>query len=389
MKFWNTFLVIISLLEIVSSATFAEFVAYCPVSHIQPDDPIVFPGIPGASHMHSFYGSNITNAYTSDTCSFLNKPTTCDPTTDTSSYWIPTLYDPNGAIVRVKKGTFYYQNRNIDNLASIQRLPFGLRMIAGNAKATAPETPRRVTWSCQGEGKASGDMVQCAAGNPNLEILINFPECWNGVDLDSANHKSHVAYATGGACPSTHPVPLVALEFKILYDAIGGPGYTISSGPGYTMHGDVWVAWNEPALELRMINCIRQGKKCGANGIPSDGSTPIITTPPVLPNPCLNVATSQTTQTTQPSSSSSTQLSSSSYSSTQTLSPTVASSTTIPSTTIGTTTSTSICQDCIFDAGKPQVVGLLDDLSFSLQQAEQTLQDLLSLVCTSNSATSS
>ena len=29
----------------------AEFLADCPYSHRLPDDPIVFPGLPGASHM--------------------------------------------------------------------------------------------------------------------------------------------------------------------------------------------------------------------------------------------------------------------------------------------------------------------------------------------------
>ena len=40
----------------------AEFLADCPFSHRLPDDPIVFPNLPGASHMHSFFGSTVTNA---------------------------------------------------------------------------------------------------------------------------------------------------------------------------------------------------------------------------------------------------------------------------------------------------------------------------------------
>jgi Domain of unknown function (DUF1996) len=47
--------------------------------------------------------------------------------------------------------------------------------------------------------------------------------CWDGKNLDSPDHKSHVAYPTagpasfdtdGGACPTTHPVkiPQVMLE---------------------------------------------------------------------------------------------------------------------------------------------------------------------------------
>jgi hypothetical protein len=55
--------------------------------------------------------------------------------------------------------------------------------------------------------------------------IANANRCWDGVNLDSPDHKSHVAYptngpalfsgtGTGGACPSTHPVkiPQVMLE---------------------------------------------------------------------------------------------------------------------------------------------------------------------------------
>ena len=34
----------------------------CSVDHFGPNDPIVFPGEPGLSHMHSCYGNTTTNA---------------------------------------------------------------------------------------------------------------------------------------------------------------------------------------------------------------------------------------------------------------------------------------------------------------------------------------
>ena len=33
---------------------------------------------------------------------------------------------------------------------------------------------------------------------------VTFPGCWNGRDLDSADHKRHLAYATSGRCPRSH-----------------------------------------------------------------------------------------------------------------------------------------------------------------------------------------
>ena len=42
----------------------AEFRADCTYSHSLPDDPIVLPALPGASHMHSFIGNEAVNADT-------------------------------------------------------------------------------------------------------------------------------------------------------------------------------------------------------------------------------------------------------------------------------------------------------------------------------------
>ena len=39
-----------------------NFVENCRYSHQAPDDPIVFPGKPGASHQHTFVGNRTTNA---------------------------------------------------------------------------------------------------------------------------------------------------------------------------------------------------------------------------------------------------------------------------------------------------------------------------------------
>jgi hypothetical protein len=40
----------------------AEWQILCTIDHQRADDPIVHPGQPGASHMHSFYGNTSTKA---------------------------------------------------------------------------------------------------------------------------------------------------------------------------------------------------------------------------------------------------------------------------------------------------------------------------------------
>jgi hypothetical protein len=248
----------------------AEFLADCPVSHRLPDDPIVYPGLPGASHMHSFMGSRVTDAYT-DVSDLLAGATNCNPAVDTSSYWVPTFYVDNQPVEPVT-GIFYYLGEGVSDAVreQTQPLPLGLRIVAGNARATAPDATTISRWSClhHNEAGASKDFLTCPADSM-IESYLDFPQCWNGRDLDSADHKSHMAYPVNNACPSTHPVHVPKLRQVLRYPANGNPArFRLSSGAGFTMHGDFFNAWPEAEMERRVRDCIRPKIKCGVNGTP-------------------------------------------------------------------------------------------------------------------------
>ncbi|MEO3753068.1 DUF1996 domain-containing protein [Streptomyces sp. B6B3] len=245
----------------------AEFVAECTFSHQLPDDPIVFPGLAGASHMHSFFGSTVTNAHT-NLGDLLASDSTCDPAIDLSSYWVPTLF-VNGQAVQPQSATFYYLGEGVNDPSRIQPLPQGLKIVAGNAVASGPDQSI-ARWSCLHAGHVdpSKDFVTCPAGTA-LESYLDFPQCWNGVDLDSPNHKDHMAYPVNGACPATHPVPVPKLRQVLRYPVNGDPsGFELASGPGYTMHGDFFNAWPVDEMARRVANCINPVIKCGPDGTP-------------------------------------------------------------------------------------------------------------------------
>lgn len=55
------------------------------------------------------------------------------------------------------------------------------------------------------------------------ELTTTNNSCWDGTNLDSPDHKSHVAYSGtgasgGGACPSTHPVKLPQVMYELMWD---------------------------------------------------------------------------------------------------------------------------------------------------------------------------
>ena len=79
--------------------------------------------------------------------------------------------------------------------------------------------------------------------------MVNFPNCWDGSRLDSADHKSHLAYSTDGVCPSGHPVEVPALMLQVYYGVAGGPNAELASGGDFSGHADFMNAWNQPTLE--------------------------------------------------------------------------------------------------------------------------------------------
>lgn len=98
-------------------------------------------------------------------------------------------------------------------------------------------------------------------------MSLRFPNCWDGVNLDSSDHRSHMAYPVGARCPASHPVVLPRLESFFRYDVGTDPigEITLSSGPYYTAHQDFFNAWVPSSLQTLVENCINAMVDCGKN----------------------------------------------------------------------------------------------------------------------------
>ena len=247
-----------------------EFNASCTYSHSHPDDPIVFPGLAGASHMHSFIGNDSTNAATTTQTLLSNAGTSCRPLEDLSAYWIPTLYQ-HGQVVEPKDVVVYYGSRLTDSSKTVP-FPQGFRMIAGDAKLqTATPAGSVNQFYCAGAGgeigrSADGNWPVCAP-TANLMFQLVFPDCWDGTHLDSPTHKAHVAYTYDGKCSGQFPVAIPSISFLIAYPAAGSAdGFTLASGMASSMHGDAFLAWDNTALGTRVKNCVVQSAKCSTAG---------------------------------------------------------------------------------------------------------------------------
>ncbi|WP_422772315.1 DUF1996 domain-containing protein [Plantactinospora sp. WMMC1484] len=247
-----------------------EFNATCAYSHSRPDDPIIFPGLPGASHMHSFLGNRSTDAHTTTGTLLANAGTSCRPAPDLSAYWIPTLYE-NDRAIEPKDVVVYYGSRLTDPAPTVP-FPQGFRMIAGDARLQSPTPAGSVNaFYCAGPGgetgrSADGNWPVCAP-TATLMFHLVFQDCWDGEHLDSPTHKAHVAYSYDGTCRGEHPVAIPNLSFLIAYPTSGSTaGFRLASGMASSMHGDAFFAWDNRALGERVKNCLVQRAKCNTNG---------------------------------------------------------------------------------------------------------------------------
>lgn len=235
------------------------FISTCPYVHTDTVDPIVFPGDTTKSHAHDFFGNRSTNAHTTTDSLIAAGRTSCEHADDLSSYWVPSVYENGKQVAAVGTSMYYFTDKVADPKA-MKSIPVGLRMIAGNAKATSPQS-WKVAWIEEHRNSSNntwrnGDKMITANQTGQVIVRVNFPQCWNGTQLDSPDHKSHMAYINNdGTCPGTHPVLLPQLTMFVRYDTPGGSAFSLSSGPWYTAHADFWNAWHPETLQALLDRC--------------------------------------------------------------------------------------------------------------------------------------
>ncbi|WP_256107109.1 DUF1996 domain-containing protein [Streptomyces sp. ODS05-4] len=253
---------------------FHEFQANCSVSHTAPDDPIVYPGRPGASHDHTFMGNTSTNG-DSVTGTLYGGATRCKAPGDSSAYWMPSLFRGQQKILPVGDQVIYYKS-GVTDYTSVRPFPRGLRFVVGSPTQSAQQFrdhPGWVEgWECGDSYRNTAFPAQCPGGT-QLNIRMQAPSCWDGRYLDTPDHQSHMAYPVvkpGGnddVCPASHPVALPMVEFKMAFPVDGDMSQVrLASGAAHSFHYDFFNAWQEPVLKRLVEHCVVGGLQCDARG---------------------------------------------------------------------------------------------------------------------------
>jgi len=208
----------------------------------------MFFGQPLASHFHDFFGAHGVDAFT--TADQLGASgTTRGHSGDTAAYWAPSLMAPDGTVVQPSLILSYYR---APEGTPVRALPHGLKMVAGGVD------PELFGFSCSDQGPYSDTPVDCPT---KLVLHVVFPSCWDGVNLDSPDHRSHMSYT----CDDAHPIQVARLSIHVQYPGLidGASGfYHLAPNPDGSLpgpHADFINGWDQAALELMVAICDNTG----------------------------------------------------------------------------------------------------------------------------------
>jgi len=244
--------------------------------HLNSANVIAAPGNEnGAQHTHDYVGNVTTDGFSTDD-SLAAGDTTCE-NGDKSAYFWP--------IIRIRdKNSQGVDPLNAHNIGDpvvpssvtiefrgnargpVVAAPQFLRVLTGNAKSVTQDgANQNAKWTCTGfENRITEKYPLCPRGS-QLVRIDDFPGCNDG-NTDSANHRTHIAFADRrGNCPEgMKAIPQLRITLK--WDIPRGKLFALDAFPDEkhsprTAHDDFINVMGEDLMN-QVVQCINSGRRC-------------------------------------------------------------------------------------------------------------------------------
>jgi hypothetical protein len=231
----------------------------------------LFPGQPGAAHLHLFFGNDAAAA--NSTYESLRKTggATCyGGPMNRTAYWMPTMHNGQGKVIVPRYMEMYYAMDATQRFLGestpgqfmspscpgntaiacptygVRDIPKGFKAISGKSTTTGATLSGSIYWSCLNPntgvfGDLTKDVIwdadtpsngvqNCTNTNDGTSATDNVIQwnlltslCWNGLLTDGGNHHTMLAERLSDGiatlvCPASHPYMLPSILFIGAYD---------------------------------------------------------------------------------------------------------------------------------------------------------------------------
>jgi Domain of unknown function (DUF1996) len=266
-----------------SAGSTGSFTSHCGTNvegHRNADNFMTAPGkVNGAQHVHDYVGNLSTNAFSTEE-SLAAAGTTCG-NGDKSSYFWPVLRDTrltgvdanarggglDGNVGEILRPTRVRLEFRGNPTGRVSAMPDHLSLMTGDAKAaTNGGADANAAWTCTGfEDRTTTKYPLCPQGSQLVRIL-DFPSCWDGKNMDSPTHRTHVVFPRRDGSCGAGTVIIPQLRITLTYDRPAGTGFAVDAFPGQrhkpiTDHAD-FMSLMPPTVRAQAVDCINTGRTC-------------------------------------------------------------------------------------------------------------------------------
>jgi hypothetical protein len=157
-------------------------------------------------------------------------------------------------------------------VGDVVAMPKFLRILYGDAKVSTNGTKNaRDSWTCAGfEDRVLINKYPICPNGGAVKRIHDFPSCWDGENIDSANHRDHIVYPNeNGQCEDGFkavPQLRITLTYNIPQEVQEKGQYKVDSFPEeehnpFSDHDDFANVMSNNIMN-RLVNCINTGKTC-------------------------------------------------------------------------------------------------------------------------------